>query len=459
LPETNTPEPHSADSSQPEPDPTPADAVPGAAAATDPPVVDPQPDERRGTDVAAESTAEPDVESVGGKGAAPEPSPPPLGVLAAALAAGLVALAGWSYLSVPILAALGVYLLFPYRRQDWGRRLLAAVGVVTLCWLATEAKTVLAPFVVAALLAYLGDPIVDRLETWGLARTPAIFALLVPIGGAAVLCGMWLVPLLVGEIGRLAEQVPAAGATALAWARVLVERIPTANWDLEWEAYLGEIAEYGWAAARQVATGAVSVGRGVGAVVSLVSYVVLTPILAFYLLRDWDRIIAALDQAIAPGSREVVRRVARRMDEILGAYFRGQGLVCVAIGLLTSGGLLLLGVDFALLLGIVAGLFNLVPVIGLIASVVPAIAVALLSPDPVLTSVKVLGVFGVVQLLEQALLSPRLVGDRVGLHPALVMLAILVFPIFWGFVGVLVAVPAMAAFGVLIEELRRASND
>lgn len=379
----------------------------------------------------------------------------PAGPIAALLGAGAVAVAGWRFLSVPILVILASYLLYPYRRQDWGRRLLVAVLVVGGCWLASEAKAVVAPFVVAALLAYLGDPTVDRLERWGLSRSLSIGILLVPLGAAAALCGMWLGPLVVGEIGRLAEKVPEAGGTALAWARAIVERIPVATWDLEWEGYLGEIADYGWVAVKQMAGGALSIGRGVSAVVSVISYVVLTPIIAFYLLRDWDRIIAALDASIEARSRERVRRIARRMDEILGAYFRGQGMVCGAIGLLTFGGLLLLGVDFALLLGVIAGVFNLVPVIGLVASVVPAVAVALFSADPVLTTVKVLGVFGVVQILEQALLSPRLVGESVGLHPALVMLAILVFPIFWGFVGVLVAVPAMAAAGVLLEELRR----
>ncbi len=382
-------------------------------------------------------------------------TPIPAGPIAAVLGAGVVAVAGWQFLSVPVLVILASYLLYPYRRQDWGRRLLVAVLVVGACWLVSEAKPVFAPFVVAALLAYLGDPTVDRLERLGLSRSLAIALLLVPLGAAAALCGMWLGPLVVGEIGRLAEKVPEAGGTALDWARAIVERVPVATWDLEWEGYLGEIADYGWVAAKQVATGALSIGRGVGAVVSVISYVVLTPILAFYLLRDWDRIIAAIDTAIEPRNRQRVRRVARRMDEILGAYFRGQGMVCGAIGVLTFGGLFALGVDFALLLGVIAGVLNLVPVIGLLASVVPAVAVALFSADPVLTTVKVLSVFGVVQILEQAVLSPRLVGESVGLHPALVMLAILVFPIFWGFVGVLVAVPAMAAAGVLLEELRR----
>jgi predicted PurR-regulated permease PerM len=370
---------------------------------------------------------------------------------AAAVVAALIA--GWEYLSLPVVVTLAAYLVYPFRRERWGGRLLLVDLVIGLCWLVTVAHTVFAPFVVAALIAYLGDPVVDRFEALGVSRSLAILILLLPIGTGVVLGAMWLGPLVIGEMGRLIEALPAAGTTVMEWTRALVERIPIASWDLEWESYLGEIAEYSWGVLQQLFIGAIQVGKGVSAIASFLSYTVLTPILVFYLLRDWDRIVAAIDRRVEPGARQRVRRVAGRLDEILGAYFRGQGLVCLAIGLLTTVGLLLLGVDFALLLGILAGLFNLVPVIGLIASVLPAIAVALLSPAPLFTALKVVAVFGVVQILEQAVLSPRLVGDRVGLHPALVMLAILVFPVFWGFVGILVAVPAMAALGVLLEEI------
>ncbi len=376
--------------------------------------------------------------------------PGPLVAVGAALAA---LVAGWGYLSPPILVLLAAYLVYPYRRERWGGRLLVVDLVVGVCWLVTVAHTVFAPFVVAALIAYLGDPVVDRFEAAGVSRSLAILVLLLPIG-AGVVCGvMWLGPLVIGEMGRLIEALPAAGATVMNWARAGVERVAVASWDLQWESYLGEIAQYAWGVLQQLFVGAMQVGKGVSAFASFLSYTILTPILVFYLLRDWDRIVAAIDRRVDPAGRRRVRRVARRLDEILGAYFRGQAMVCLAIGVLTTLGLLLLGVDFALLLGILAGVFNLVPVIGLIASVLPAIAVALLSPAPMITALKVLAVFGAVQMLEQAVLSPRLVGDRVGLHPALVMLAILVFPVFWGFVGILVAVPAMAALGVALEEI------
>lgn len=376
----------------------------------------------------------------------------------AALAAVAVVVAGWQYLSVPVLVLLAAYLVYPHRETSWGGRLLVGVLAVGLCWFVAEARTVFAPLVVAAILAYLGDPIVDWFEARRISRSLAILILLIPLGGGCALVLVWLGPLVAGELMRLIEKLPEAGNTVLEWGRAVFERIPVATWDLGWEAYLGDFAEYAWVAVRQVLTGALSVGKGLGAAMSFLSYAVLTPILTFYLLRDWDRILASFDRAVHSGQQKRVRRIARRLDEILGAYFRGQGLVCLATGALTAAGLLVLGVDFALLLGILTGLFNLVPVIGLIASVVPALAVAFLSPAPLITVIKVLAVFGAVQLLEQSLLSPRLVGDRVGLHPALVMLAILVFPIFMGFVGVLVAVPATAAIGVLFEELGRADG-
>lgn len=376
-----------------------------------------------------------------------------LGPAAGVACLALVAAMAYAHLSVPLLVLLTAYLLLPARSEPWARRLLTVDLILGLAWLIGETQTVFSPFVIAAVVAYLGDPLIDRFEARRVPRGLAILILFLPLAGGLMLVGTWLVPSVVEEASRLATGLPAAGTTVQGWMHGLAQRIPLASGNLEWEEYLGQIAEYTGVAVQQVVSGVVSVGKGVSALANFLSYLVLTPILTFYLLKDWDDLVATVDGWVAPNDRPTVRRIAGRLDELLGAYFRGQVLICGIIGVLTWGGLSLVGVDLALLLGLLAGICNLVPVVGLIASVVPALVVALFDPEPLLALGKVLAVFGIVQILEQAVLSPRIVGDRVGLHPVAVMLAIVVFPIFWGFVGVLLAVPFAAGLRVLVEEL------
>ena len=370
------------------------------------------------------------------------------GAIAAMVALALVAWAVFPALPVPLLGLLAAYLLYPYRTEDWASRLLVVDGLLVLAWVVAQAHTVFAPFAVAGVVAYLVDPLVDRIEGRRVPRVAAIFLLMIPVGIGVVLAVAWLVPLLAGEAQALAKHYPAAVTTAKSWMGTALAALPLDDLEARLQEHAGEITAYAALLLERLAIGAGSVGRGVGAVGSVVSYAVLTPILTFYLLKDWDRLVSWASSRTSPRTRSI----AARLDGLLGAYFRGQLLVCLCVGGIATMGMALLGVESAVLIGVIVGLFNIVPVVGPMASAVPAVTIALFSADPVGTVWRVLLMIAVAQLADNAVLSPRIVGGRVGLHPVLVMLAIVVFPLFWGFVGLLLAVPAAAALRVLAEE-------
>jgi predicted PurR-regulated permease PerM len=192
------------------------------------------------------------------------------------------------------------------------------------------------------------------------------------------------------------------------------------------------------------------VGRGLGTVFTILGFLFLTPILAFYLLRDYHQINLRMAGVIPPAQRERALHFLQRYDQLLARYLRGQVLAAAIIGTLTGLGLWVLGFPYALALGVVAGVFNVVPYLGLIATLFPAVLIALFSGAVVASLIKLAGVVVVVQLLEQAVISPRIVGESVGLHPVWLILSLAVGGYFFGFVGLLLAVPAAVLIKLLL---------
>jgi predicted PurR-regulated permease PerM len=196
-------------------------------------------------------------------------------------------------------------------------------------------------------------------------------------------------------------------------------------------------------------SGALGVGRGLGAFLTVVGYLVLTPVVAFYLLRDWDRVVAR-GASLVPPRRAYLRDFGAEYDRALASYLRGQVTVSLIVGSLTALGLLLVGFPYALLLGLIVAIFNVVPYLGLVLSLLPALAIALASGDVGGALLRVGVVYTVAQTLESAVFSPRIVGDSTGLHPVLILLAIAVSGFFFGFVGLLLAVPAAVGIKLLV---------
>ncbi len=320
---------------------------------------------------------------------------------------------------------------------------------------------VLTPFVVAALLAYLGDPLVDRLERlrigrWRLGRTGGVivvfFSLLLLLAVALLL----LVPLLEKQISRLISQVPGyvewLQEVAVPW---LSDRLGITVPSLD-SAQLTEMFKENWQGAGGIAAGIWSgVSKSGMALIGWLINLFLIPVVAFYLMRDWDRLIDRIRALIPRPAEPTVSRLARESDQVLGGFLRGQLLVMLALATIYSVGLTLAGVELALLIGVIAGLISFVPYLGTIVGVGMGAAASLFQVGELWHLVAVLAVFSVGQIAESVVLQPLLIGDRIGLHPVAVIFAVLAGGQLFGFLGILLALPVAAVLMVLLRYLHQ----
>ena len=311
---------------------------------------------------------------------------------------------------------------------------------------------ILMPFVVAALLAYLGDPLVDRLEARGLKRTPAVILVFSVILLLLVLSLIVLLPLIEAQVGQLMRKLP----VYLEWARSHV--VPRIQALLPGEAtqfdlgLLQRTLASHWREAGGLLANAWSTVSGSGlAVLGWLANLLLVPVLTFYLLRDWDHLVAGV-HALLPRRREAtVSRLAREADEVLSAFLRGQMLVMFALGVIYTTGLWLVGLEFALLIGMLAGFVSFVPYLGLIVGILVAGVASVLQVQGMGDLPWVILVFVAGQAVEGTVLTPRLVGERIGLHPVAVIFAVMAGAQLYGFFGILLALPVAAVAMVLVR--------
>jgi predicted PurR-regulated permease PerM len=370
-----------------------------------------------------------------------------------------------------VLSPIIVYLVLLLLISPWsGTRLhLLTVTAATFLigvWLLKTLGGLLAPFILAFVLAYILDPMVDRLQRRGMPRAVAVAALTVPVLVALILALVFGVPAVVQQVQALIEQLPAALQRGVDWlqalrTRVLAGQIPL----LRGEAFARALESFSpervaayidqqQAVLAGRAWGAfLGVGKGVGIVLSILGYVVLTPVLTIYLLIDFDRLSERAQALIPRDKRATWLPFLAEYNFLLSRYLRGQMLAALIAGVLTWLGLWALGFPYPALVGAVAGVFNLVPYLGLVVSAVPAILISLLSGNILGSLLKAGIVFGVVQTLDSSIVGPRIVGGSVGLHPVWVILALAVGSFFFGFVGLLLAMPA----AVFIKLIARAA--
>ncbi|MEM6300152.1 MAG: AI-2E family transporter [Pseudomonadota bacterium] len=310
-------------------------------------------------------------------------------------------------------------------------------------------QPILLPFVLGALIGYLGDPIVDRLEARGASRTSGVVIVFVVYSGLSLLGLLVAVPLLLQQLDNLVGRIPLIYAwlrdSALPWleAKTLVSgvRLPQIDWS-------EEIVE-NWQSLGKLTAQTVSriTGSGLGFVLSLAN-VALVPVVAFYLMRDWDDIAERVLHLLPKDWQPTTAQLSREADEVVGAFLRGQFIVMCALGVLYASGLWLAGIQLALILGLIAGLASIVPYLGFIVGISASLVAAWLQYQDFVPLVYVGLVFGVGQLVESLLLTPILVGDRIGLHPVAVIFALMAGGQLAGFVGVVVALPVAAVIMV-----------
>ena len=339
----------------------------------------------------------------------------------------------------------------------------AFVLVVAVGWLLVLLQSVVIPLLLALLLAYCFDPAVRWLEQRQVPRWAGVVLvfLLLSLGLAAF--AAFLVPALRAELRAIQQALPTyAQGLYQALPASLLERLGIAGQG-DLQPLLGKlltgVKHLSFDVVNQVA---VFVSRAfsttIGFLVAILGYLII-PVYLFYLLVDFDRFHAGILGLIPSRFRERARLLGREVDQVLGGFLRGQLSVCLILAVLYSIGLLLIGIDLALVIGIFSGLAFIVPYVGTIFGIVAGSAMAVAKFHDLLHPLLVLGWFALVQGLEGMVITPRVVGDRVGLHPMATILAVLIGGELFGFLGLLLAVPTAAAGNVLLRHLLQAYRD
>jgi predicted PurR-regulated permease PerM len=310
---------------------------------------------------------------------------------------------------------------------------------------------ILLPFVAGMILAYLLDPVADRLERLGMGRLAAVFVILAAFVVGFVLVLILVMPILGHQLAGFLTRLPdyVTRLQQFIAAKVGDGDSPTiiGMTARDLQSSLGGLVSQG---AQWLAGVLASLWSGGQALLSILALLVVTPVVAFYMLLDWDRMTAAVDAWIPRDSVDTVRELFREMDEGVSGFIRGQVSVCLILGLYYAIGLSLVGLNFGLLIGIVIGLISFIPYVGATVGLVVSVGVAVAQFWPEWTPIAlVLGVFAVGQFLEGNVLQPKLIGGHIGLHPVWLMFALFAFGYLLGFVGLLIGVPAAAAVGVL----------
>lgn len=310
---------------------------------------------------------------------------------------------------------------------------------------------VLTPFLIAAILAYIGDPLVDRLEKFKIPRTLAVSIVFVALTLIATIAVIVLVPMLERQIGVLVDKIPGYVQTLttkfIPW---LNERFGL-NVEINAETLKTSLQGH-WKEAGGIASTAMGyVTRSGVLVIAFIGNLVLIPVVTFYLLRDWDVLVARIHELLPRKSEQVISKLARQSDEVLGSFLRGQILVMLALAVIYSVGLGIIGLDLALLIGLIAGLVSFVPYLGFIIGIVIAGVAAIFQFHDFIHIIYVVIVFAIGQMAEGMFLTPKLVGDRIGLHPVAVIFAVLAGGQLFGFVGVLIALPLAAVLAVIMR--------
>jgi predicted PurR-regulated permease PerM len=338
--------------------------------------------------------------------------------------------------------------------HDTSRRWQMLVITLIIGYLIWLLSPVLMPFAVAAMLAYLGDPLANRLQRLGMSRTWAatvvFLVLLLVLVGVLLL----LIPLISRQIENLIENLPRyaqwAQQTAWPWLQQKLHLDPrmfdSDQLLVAFKAHMGSISDFATTVVGKVSRSGMDI-------VLWLTNLVLIPVVAFYLLRDWHRLVGTIDRMLPRWIEPTIAHLAHESDKVLGAFVRGQLLVMLALGIFYGAGLSLVGLSVGLLIGIVAGLLSFVPYLGFIVGFGAAIIAALVQYGDWSHVLLICGVFAVGQLLEGYVLVPRLVGGKIGLHPVAVIFAVLAGGYLFGFLGVLLALPAASVIVVLLRYL------
>ncbi|MDW7670604.1 MAG: AI-2E family transporter [Bacillota bacterium] len=331
-----------------------------------------------------------------------------------------------------------------------------SLGSLLLIWLFMQQSlllSLLTPFIIAGVIAYALNPAVLFLTKYRFSRLQAVIGLFLFLILALLLLSLTLLPRLGDDIRDLGEQLPYYSRewyhSLSGWYETRLAAFSFLPDSLE------QVVEFFGLEFQAVTNWLLSslgtVIRGASSLISSLVTLVTVPVLTFYFMKDGDQISAAIQKMVPPASRSWIFPLSRQIDHVLAGFIRGQLIVAVIVGILSGTALLILGIDFAIILGIIAGITNIIPYLGPFIGAVPAVLMALLTSP--LKTLWVVAAFVVIQQVESSIISPRIVGHRVGLHPILMILSLLVGGALWGLVGLIIAVPLAGIIRVLFLEI------
>lgn len=322
---------------------------------------------------------------------------------------------------------------------------------VLFCVAVYVLRSVLLPFVAGIIIGYLLDPWATKFEKMGLSRTCATILVMLLVVLIMIPALILLFGLIDEQLGQFLRALPNYLTSFSRKIEPLILKLQDDIPGLQPE----KIREYirgnlgnGLKLLGNVARRLVSNGF---ALINILSLLLITPIVAFYMLRDWDTFVGKVDSLLPKLYKRSIEKQAREIDTILAAFIRGQLSVCVILGTFYAVGLYIVGLDLGLLVGFLAGILSFIPYVGTISGFVISIAIAFAQFDSMMPVFQVIAVFAVGQFFEGNFLTPKLVGDSVGLHPVWVMFALLAGGVLLGFLGLMIAVPVAAIIGVIVR--------
>ena len=382
------------------------------------------------------------------------------GFLLAASLFGLLVMGVLDALTPPLVYLLFAWAVWPLRGRTEVRTALVVSTAIIGVWFLGQFGAVLTPFVVAIGVAYVIAPLVDLLHTRGVPRGLAILLVVLPIAGIIALVVMVSGPQLVDQSQALVTRLPGFAHRSVEWLAGFGDRLATLpffsaaqkTWLNRLDAdRLGVILQgYAQVIMQSIAGFGLSLLSHLGSLIGFVAFLVVVPVVTFYLLFDWAKFTDAVKGLIPPARLPGVEAFIQEYDHSLGRYIRGALIEAALVGTTTTILLLICGIPSALLLGMIAGVFNLIPYVGFTASLIPALVMALTMDDPVGGLIRVIVTFASVQFMDGHITGPKIVGTSVGLHPIWIMIAMALSGTFFGFIGLLLAIPLAVLVKMLL---------
>jgi len=340
-----------------------------------------------------------------------------------------------------------LFVLFPFRKSKLIRTIISVSSIIFALWFLHSISTLLAPFVAALIISYALNPLVEKMTRGKITRTIASAIILVAFLLVAALAIILLAPPIAAQFSELIQSLPGALNDLQIWINaVLIPKlnslgIPTADIQNKLSQELPAKLEN---LLNTLLSGLSGLFVGLSVVLTQVVNLILIPFLTFYIMKDFDNLKTLIKDIIPKKSRKKATEYYQKVDELLGSFIRGQLIVSVIHGIIVYIFLSILGVKFAIFLGAIGIVLNIIPYFGLLVEITLAIIVSLFSGDPGIQVPLVIIIYLAQNLLETSFIIPKIVGDRIGLHPALLILSLFVFSYFFGFIGMLIALPTMS---------------